>query len=143
MNKTLMGAALAVFIFAAGVFVGNMTAGSNNLNDAVSDTMGAVSEGVGAVSDSVGAVADTVGGGDNEAAGSAADSEVIFTIDMSSLGAAEKAFLASAGISGDSIDVTAAMYTCAEAKLGTERITEIQNGAAPSAAEGVSLVGCY
>ena len=136
MNKTLVSAALAVFIFAAGVFVGNMTAGSNNLNDAMSDS-------VGAVSDSVGAVSDTVGGGDNEAAGSAAGSEVIFTIDVSSLGATEKAFLASAGISGDSIDVTAAMYACAEAKLGMERITEIQNGATPSAIEGVSLVGCY
>jgi len=39
--------------------------------------------------------------------------------------------------------VTAAMFTCAEEKLGTDRITEIQNGATPSAIEGVSLVGCY
>jgi len=135
MNKTLMSAALAIFIFAGGVFVGNMTAGSNNLDDVVSDTAGAVS-------DTVGTVADTVGG-DDEVADSSAGSEVIFTIDVSSLGATEKAFLASAGISGDSINVTAAMFTCAEAKLGTDRITEIQNGATPSAIEGVSLVGCY
>jgi hypothetical protein len=141
MNKTLMSAALAIFIFAGGVFVGNMTAGSNNLDDVVSDTAGAVS-------DTVGTVADTVGGDDevtdsSASSASSAGSEVIFTIDVSSLGATEKAFLASAGISGDSINVTAAMFTCAEEKLGTDRITEIQNGATPSAIEGVSLVGCY
>lgn len=132
MNQTLVSIALAIVIFTAGVFVGNLTAGDRSPMEAISDTVGAVS----ADKDSQSA---TTADNTDDGAGD----EVIFTIDMSSLGATEKAFLASAGITGDSINVTASMYSCAEAKLGTQRITEIKNGATPSAAEGVKLVGCY
>lgn len=56
---------------------------------------------------------------------------------------AQRSLLKSLGIDADSITVTPQMIACAEAKLGAARITEITNGATPSAAEGFSLLACY
>ena len=47
------------------------------------------------------------------------------------------------GIDVNEVTITPEMITCAEAKVGRERLNEIANGATPSFAEGVSLISCY
>ncbi len=68
---------------------------------------------------------------------------VAFTINIENIPEAQRTFLRTMGIDGNEIVVTNQMLACAEAKLGSARMTEIQNGATPSMSEGVSLMACY
>ena len=59
------------------------------------------------------------------------------------LSAGQRTMLTSFGINPDTFVITPTMVACAEAKIGTARMTEIQNGETPSLKEGASLVACY
>lgn len=54
----------------------------------------------------------------------------------------QRSVLAAVGIEGPSMTLTPGMVTCAKDVLGMERLEEIRNGAAPLAAETVSLLPC-
>jgi len=69
--------------------------------------------------------------------------EPAFTIAVSSLGATQQAMLRTMGISEDEITITKGMVACAEVEIGAGRVVEIQNGAAVTMGEGVTLVRCY
>ena len=55
----------------------------------------------------------------------------------------QRALAASFGIDPDTVTISQEMIACAEARLGTDRLQEITNGATPSFGEGVQLAGCY
>jgi len=69
--------------------------------------------------------------------------EVAFTINVSSLNAAQRTALRAAGVSGERIDITKGMVTCMELEIGAERMAAIQNGGSPSMSEGLALMSCY
>lgn len=64
-------------------------------------------------------------------------------VDSSMLTDGQQQLLETLGVEPDSITITPAMKTCAEAELGAARLREIQNGATPSFSEGVTLLRCY
>lgn len=64
-------------------------------------------------------------------------------VDIGALPEGQRTLLRALGIEGDTVTLTPQMIACAEAKVGTERLEEIQNGATPSFSEGLSLFGCY
>lgn len=64
-----------------------------------------------------------------------------FVIDIQSLPAAQQSALKALGYS-DTITISPAAVTCAEEKIGTARVLEIKNGAAPSLVESTKLAGC-
>lgn len=68
---------------------------------------------------------------------------VAFTINLENVPEAQRAFLRTFGINGNTLTVSNAMFACAEASLGAARIAEIRNGAVPSAVEGAQLMACY
>ncbi len=66
------------------------------------------------------------------------------SIDIASkLTDSQRKMLESFGLNPDTIVITPAIISCAEAKVGKDRMAEIQNGATPSFLEGTSLVACY
>lgn len=64
-------------------------------------------------------------------------------IDESLINEDQKELLERFGIDTSAITVTEEMITCAEEKVGIERLEEIKNGATPDFLEGLSLVTCY
>ncbi|MBY0310155.1 hypothetical protein K2Q16_03355 [Patescibacteria group bacterium] len=71
------------------------------------------------------------------------DSDVAFTLQLEDLSVEQRAFLKLRGIDGDEIQVTNRMLSCAEGKLGRDRVVAIRNGASMSMGEKVDLLGCY
>ncbi len=127
MNKyTLASVGLALIIFALGVVVGNVTAGTS-----------------GSVAKNVQTAINKETTADSSGSATANGSAVAFTISIANLPDTQKAFLRTMGITGDTIPVTNSMLACAEASVGSERMTAIKNGETPSAGEGVKLAGCY
>lgn len=64
-------------------------------------------------------------------------------VDTSSLTDGQRQLLQTLGIDANSVTVTPAMMTCAEAAVGTTRLDEIKAGDTPSFTEGLKLFGCY
>ncbi len=101
----------------------------------------------------LGPVRDTVTTPSQHESGDAANSRVSETpvadsvpatglvIDISTLPTAQQGVLRSLGYE-QTITFTPDMIACAEAKLGSARVTEIKRGAAPSVLESASLMGC-
>lgn len=54
----------------------------------------------------------------------------------------QKAAAEKVGIDLDEVTITPEMVSCAENKLGSERVVEIMNGASPTMLESISLLGC-
>jgi len=73
--------------------------------------------------------------------GSVSQEEV--TLDTSALTDGQRTLLESLGVDTDSITLTPDMIACAEAKVGSERLTAIKNGDTPSFFEGAKLMTCY
>lgn len=71
------------------------------------------------------------------------ESDVAFTLRLQNLSVEQRAFLRLKGIDGDEIQVTNGMVTCAEAKLGRDRVVAIRNGASLSMSEQIQLLACY
>jgi hypothetical protein len=65
------------------------------------------------------------------------------TVDTAALTDGQRQLLESLGVDTDSIILTPAMVACAKTKLGTERMTAIENGDTPSFFEGTKLMACY
>jgi len=70
-------------------------------------------------------------------------SEAGTTLDASAMTAGQRKLLESLGVEADSITLTPETIACAKAKLGTDRVTAIQNGDTPSFIEGTKLMACY
>lgn len=128
MNKqTFISVVMALIIFALGVVVGNIMAGRSgtvtaNMQSAVGQEK-------------------TTKNTDNSPTENG--SAVAFTISIANLPDSQKAFLRTMGITGDSIPVTNTMFACAQANVGSDRMTAIKNGETPSVGEGVKLAACY
>src|SRR5690606_22965944 len=58
------------------------------------------------------------------------------TVDTSQLSPGQRQLLESLGVDTSSITITPEMIACAEAKVGAQRVAEIQNGATPTFMEG-------
>jgi len=130
---TVAVVALAVVTFALGFIMGNMTAGGD------SNPMSAMQEGIKNTKDAVtgsGSSAEDYAGVENA-------NEVAFTISGENLTDGQRKMLDTMGIDSAQLKVTYAMLACAEAEIGSSRVSEIQNGATPSFSEGLKLVGCY
>ena len=63
-------------------------------------------------------------------------------LNSSAISVEQKAVAEKVGIDLDAVVVTPEMISCAEQKLGSERIQEIMNGASPTTLESMSLLGC-
>lgn len=66
-----------------------------------------------------------------------------FTVTVASLPAAQQQALRSVGFDDEQIVITHGTVACAQVSIGEVRMNEIKNGASPTAAESVALVGCY
>lgn len=64
-------------------------------------------------------------------------------IDPNTLSEAQKKMLSAVGIDSENFTITPEMAACAESKVGSARLAEIQGGASPSVTEGASLAACY
>ncbi len=64
------------------------------------------------------------------------------TVKTSDLPKAQRTVLETLGMDDASITITPQMVSCAIEGLGAARVTEIQNGDAPSLAEGLTLIAC-
>ena len=138
MNKlTILTFVVALLIFAGGVVVGAMNAGSANslITNVMRATKPVVKENI-----------DTDNPVQTKAAQAAASgngSAVAFTLNLANLPDTQKAFLRTMGIAGDALPVTNNMLVCAEAAVGSDRMLAIKNGATPTMGEGLKLAGCY
>lgn len=133
-NKTthpIVLIAAALVIFSAGVFVGNLTAGSTPTMEEMSET----------VQDAVTGNVDTESG--SEASDVSNGSDIAFTMSVESLSDGQKVMLRGMGIDSNEIEVTNDMVACIEAKVESSRLNEIRNGASPTISEGITLMGCY
>lgn len=63
-------------------------------------------------------------------------------IDTSSVTDDQKALAEKVGINLDEVVITKEMISCAEQKLGAERLQEISDGDSPTTIESISLLGC-
>lgn len=107
----------------------------NNLGDKMQEVTNSSADTKSAGTDSDGKVDSTLVSGNS--------SDVAFSIPISGLPQAQQTALKAMGINGDSFVVTKGMVACAEAKIGAQRVKEIQNGASTSVSEGLTLMGCY
>lgn len=64
------------------------------------------------------------------------------TISTDNLPPAQKKVLDTLGIGSKQVTITPGMVSCAVDTLGTTRAFEIKNGAAPTLAEGLTLLAC-
>jgi len=64
------------------------------------------------------------------------------TISTDSLPPAQKKVLDTLGVGSKQITITPGMVSCAVDALGSSRAVELKNGAAPSLAEGLTLLTC-
>ncbi len=124
--------AIGFLIFIGGVITGNLTAPAAE---------GIATKTAAAVGGKIADVASQSSG--NTPANVPNGDAVAFTVNIENIPEAQRAFLRTMGITGNEISVTNTMLACAEASIGTGRMTEIQNGATPSTSEGLKLVGCY
>lgn len=140
MNINPLGfTAVILLTFVIGVFVGNLTA--RPAGKAID--MGTVSEMTESAKD---AVTSTVTGNANTEGSTQTVTEpdgVAFTINVSNLPDSQKTMLRTMGVEGNEIEITNGMMACAEAKVGSERLRAIRDGASPSISEGFSLMSCY
>jgi hypothetical protein len=66
------------------------------------------------------------------------------TLDTAAMTDGQRELMDRLGIDMESITYTPAMFACAEASFGSERVTEIfQGGATPTFIEGSKLMLCY
>lgn len=63
-------------------------------------------------------------------------------LNTSAVSEGQKAAAEKVGIDLDSVTITPEMVSCAENKLGSDRVMEIMGGASPTMFESVSLLGC-
>lgn len=77
---------------------------------------------------------------------SATSSAALFTkpitVSTDNLPPAQKKVLETLGISAKQVTITPGMVSCAVDTLGSARALEIKNGAAPTLAEGLTLLAC-
>jgi len=71
------------------------------------------------------------------------DSGVAFTIDVADLTAEQQTMLRAAGLNQSQIVVTNKMKTCAEERLGAERVNAFSRGEKPTVGEWSTLLICY
>jgi hypothetical protein len=71
------------------------------------------------------------------------ENEPAFSIVVADLPEGQRTALRTFGIEEEEIVITRGTAACAEASIGTDRMAALQNGATPTATEGVTLVGCY
>lgn len=64
-------------------------------------------------------------------------------VPASALSDGQRSALEAAGVDPETFAITPAMVSCAEARLGAERVDEIAAGATPGPMETVQLLGCY
>lgn len=117
---------IMVIIFALGIFLGYYFGGANTGVE----------------------ISDVMNGGemtDNTNDGSVTESvpEEGITVDSAALSDGQKKMLGALGVDVENIVITPEMVACAEAKVGSARLIEIQNGDSPSVIEGASLAACY
>lgn len=79
----------------------------------------------------------------NNTSGTADSAGTGFKVDPGTLSEGQKTFLQTAGVDPNNLVITPEMITCAEAKIGAERMTAIKNGDSPSITEGIALAACY
>lgn len=79
----------------------------------------------------------------NDGSATAAVPEEGIKLDSSTLSDGQRKMLEAMGIDTENITLTPEMVACAEAKVGSARLIEIQNGASPSVTEGAALAACY
>ena len=63
-------------------------------------------------------------------------------VDAAQLSAGQLQFLETLGVDTNNLTITPEMVACAEEKVGSARLIEIQNGDNPSISEGTSLMSC-
>ena len=127
-------AALAIATFALGYVLGSFNGEPSDLAEVRDSIQSGAQE-----------AADAIGGNDTNTSEMAGGNsgEVAFTIRLDSLSEAQQAMVRTMGIDSNEIQVTYGMVACAEAEIGAARVEEIRNGASPSMAEGMKLMGCY
>ncbi len=64
-------------------------------------------------------------------------------VDTATLSDGQKKILNTLGVDTENLVLTPEMVACAEAKIGSARLAEIQAGVSPSFLEGAALVACY
>lgn len=64
-------------------------------------------------------------------------------VDTATLSDGQKKILNTLGVDTENLVLTPEMVACAEAKIGSARLAEIQAGGSPSFLEGAALVACY
>lgn len=119
----LLCVGLVIAAFALGVYVGRLPIASLILGDAAPTPETSSAEEAPAAST-------------NKAAGGT-------VIRTTSLSAGQQKLLSALGVDTSQIVITPAMIACAEAKVGSARLKEIEGGATPSFTEGLSLLACY
>lgn len=124
-NNGLMAGVVMVVIFAAGIFLGYYFGAANGgMPDGLEGMMGGEEK-------------------VNDGSVSANVPEEGITVDTSGLSDTQRKMLETMGVDTENIILTPEMVVCAEAKVGSARLLEIQNGASPSVSEGASLAACY
>lgn len=124
-NNGLKTGAAMVAIFALGIFLGYYFGSTD-----------------GGMKDSL----DSMIGGEekvNDGSVSATVPEEGITVDSGALSETQIKMLETLGVDTNNITITPAMVACAEAKVGSARLAEIQAGDSPSMTEGASLAACY
>ena len=124
--------AIGFFIFIGGVVTGNLTAPAAE---------GMVTKTSAAIGGKMADLASQSSG--NTPANVPNGDAVAFTVNIENIPEAQRAILQTMGLTGNEISVTNTMLACAETSIRSGRMTEIQNGATPSTAEGLKLIGCY
>ncbi|MCA9366495.1 hypothetical protein KC722_02855 [Candidatus Kaiserbacteria bacterium] len=122
MLRGLLGAGVILLVFTAGYLLG-VSSGHNSLTDMVVDREG-----------------DAETHSDSP---STTSSFGTTTLNTTTLTDGQRALLKTVGVDADSVTITPAMFACAEAAVGANRLAEIQNGDTPSISEGFKLYGCY
>jgi hypothetical protein len=131
-NNGLVVGIVMVLVFVGGFFMGRMTV-DNSPSSNISSYSTSVDDN-GAASN-----ADNGGSGENttDASGEAVN------VDSSMMTDGQRKMLETMGIDPNNVKITPEVIACAEAKVGAERMQEIQNGATPSMIEGGKLFACY
>lgn len=65
------------------------------------------------------------------------------TIDASLMSDGQRQMLETLGVDTDSITVTPKMVSCADARVGADRMVAIRAGDTPTVIEGTKLMACY
>lgn len=129
-DNPILAGVIMVLIFAAGISLGYYFGGDdtrftndNLMSDETTEAEAVSEENTGEVTASV--------------------PEEGIQVDANTLTDGQKAVLRTLGVDTKNMVITAEMVACAEAKVGSERLMEIQNGDSPTMLEGASLAACY